>query len=81
MTVDLNIESILKIFPDRYKVCVAASQRAKSLCLGDAPLIETKHQNNALIALEEIVRGKIRIESIGASPAETQEPKDEIKKK
>ena len=55
------MESMLKIIPDRYKLVVAASKRARALNLGEKPLIDSKYKNNALIALDEIASGRVRL--------------------
>ncbi len=58
----IDMEAIFKRMPDRYKMVVAASQRARGLNLGEKPLVEGKIKNNAIIALEEIACGKVRME-------------------
>ena len=57
----IDMEAILKVIPDRYKLVVAAAKRAKALNLGEKPLVESKLKNSALIALEEIASGRIRL--------------------
>ncbi len=58
----IDMEAIFKRIPDRYKLVVAAVQRARALNLGEKPLVDSKIKNNAIIALEEISAGKIRME-------------------
>lgn len=57
----LDVETLLKAIPDRYKLVVIAAKRAKALSLGEKPLIDSKQKNPALIALEEIVQGKVKM--------------------
>ena len=71
-----DIEKILKVVSDRYKLCVVASKRARALNLGEKPLAESKYKNNALIALEEIAAGKIRLAHKPSSRAEEKGSKE-----
>ena len=71
----VNMEALLKMVPDRYKVCSAASQRARALNLGEAPLIDSKFKNNALIALDEIAKGAVRVSAKAPSKTEEKEGK------
>ena len=57
----INMEYMLKLIPDRYKLVVCASKRARALNLGEKPLVESRLKNNALIALEEIANGKVKL--------------------
>ncbi|MDP8263415.1 MAG: DNA-directed RNA polymerase subunit omega [Candidatus Ancaeobacter aquaticus] len=43
-----------------YKTVVLISLRARQLAMGAKPMIETKHTNQTLIALEEIKQGKLK---------------------
>lgn len=60
MSEKVNMEAILKANPDRYKLCVVASRRARALNLGEPALVESKIKNNAIIALAEMASGKIK---------------------
>ncbi len=76
------MEAILKKIPDRYKLVVAAAQRARALNLGEKPLVEARLKNNAIIALEEFADGRINVDlrngkSSKNEKAETKETKKE----
>ncbi len=70
-----SIDIISKIVPDRYKLVVAAAQRARALNFGQKPLLDTKLKNNALIALEEIARGKVKVATKAVVEEEEKAPK------
>ena len=71
----VNMETLLKQIPDRYKVVSIAAQRARALNLGEKPLVDSKFKNNALIALEEIVSGAVKMELKPRSRSEEKEGK------
>lgn len=56
------LEDLLKNIRSHYKLVLAAAQRANELAKDAPPLITTKSKKPAVIALEEIAKGKIRCE-------------------
>ena len=56
------LEDLLKNVSSHYKLVLAAAQRANEL-IKDAPsLVVTKSKKPAIVALEEIAKGKVRCE-------------------
>ena len=60
MTVPL--EELLKNISSRFYLVLTAAQRASELAQGAPPLIVTKSKKPAVIALEEITKGKVHCE-------------------
>ena len=56
------LEDLLKNTKSHYKLVLAAAQRANELAKDAPPLIVTKSKKPAVIALEEMVKGKVRCE-------------------
>ncbi len=56
------LEDLLKNTQSHYKLVLAAAQRANELAKDAPPLVVTKSKKPAVIALEEIAKGKIRCE-------------------
>ena len=56
------LEDLLKNTGSHYKLVLAAAQRANELAKDAPPLIVTKSKKPAVVALEEIAKGKIRCE-------------------
>ena len=77
MSEKVNMEAILKAIPDRYKLVVAATQRARALNLGAPALVESKLKNNAIIALAEMATGKTKVISKPVSKSEEKDSKKE----
>lgn len=63
------LEELLKTTPSHYKLVLAAAQRANELMKNPHPLVITKSKKPSLIALEEIAKGKIRLEETKAKKA------------
>lgn len=59
MTVPL--EELVKNINSRYKLVLAAAQRANELAKGEPSLIVTKSKKVPAVALEEIAKGKIHL--------------------
>ncbi len=77
------MEAILKKIPDRYKLVVAAAQRARALNLGVKPLVESRVKNNAIIALQEFADGRFNVDlkNCKSSKNEKSETKETKKEK
>lgn len=58
--VEVPLEGLLDKVGSIYKLVILASRRALELNEGSPPLVETKNEQKASIALEEILEGKIR---------------------
>ena len=56
------LEELLKNVSSRYKLVLTAAQRANELAKEAPPLIVTQSKKVAVVALEEIARGKVRCE-------------------
>lgn len=50
---DSNIDS-------KYRLVIIASQRARKLIQGDKPEIESKHEKETSVAIEEVIENKIK---------------------
>ena len=71
----VDVEAMFRNISDRYKLVSAAAQRARALNLGEKPMTDTKFRNNALIALDEIAQGKIKMLPHKSSKADQKESK------
>ena len=58
----IPLEALLKNAESHYKLVLMAAQRANELAKGTPPLTVTKSKKVAVQALEEIAKGKIRLE-------------------
>lgn len=58
----IPLEELLKSADSHYKLVLLAAQRANELAKGTPPLILTKSKKVAVQALEEIAKGKVRLE-------------------
>ena len=55
-------EGLMKQIDSRYKLTLAAAQRANELTMGAPVATEVKSKKPAIMALEEITKGKVHIE-------------------
>lgn len=58
----IPLEELLKSADSHYKLVLVAARRANELAKGAPPLIVAKSKKVAVQALEEIAKGKIRLE-------------------
>ena len=58
----IPLEELLKNADSHYKLVLLAAQRANELAKGTPPLVVPKSKKVAIQALEEIAKGKVRIE-------------------
>lgn len=54
------IEELRKQCNSMYKLVILAAKRAKELVDGSAPLVRTNYKKVTLIAIEEIIQGKVQ---------------------
>jgi DNA-directed RNA polymerase subunit omega len=58
----IPLEELLKNEDSHYKLVLLAARRANELSKGSPPLIVTKSKKPAIVALEEIAKGKVKLE-------------------
>ena len=63
----ITVEDCLKQIPNRFKLTLAATYRARQLAQGHAPKIETRDKPT-VAALREIAEGKTGIEMLKKVP-------------
>ncbi|OGW86204.1 MAG: DNA-directed RNA polymerase subunit omega [Omnitrophica bacterium RIFCSPHIGHO2_02_FULL_46_11] len=56
----IPVEELLKNGSSQFRLVLIAAQRANELAKGAHPLIVTKSKKVPIIALEEIIKGKVR---------------------
>lgn len=56
------LEGLLKNTSSHYKLVLAAAQRANELMKDGQAMVVTKSKKPAIIALEEMTKGKVRLE-------------------
>jgi DNA-directed RNA polymerase subunit omega len=56
-----DLEELLEKVDNRYVLVMAAAQRAKQLSQGASPLLKSKFKKPTSIALEEILKSKIKV--------------------
>ena len=66
----ITIEDCLARIPNRFELTLAATNRARQLALGAAPLVEANRDKPTVVALREIAAGKVGKELL-APPAPT----------
>jgi DNA-directed RNA polymerase subunit omega len=55
----ITVGPLLKQCPSIYKLVLLASKRAKELAEGERPLVERRYRKVTMVALDEIVAGKV----------------------
>ena len=60
----ITIEDCLDKIPNRFELTLAATNRARQISAGSAPLVEQDRDKPTVIALREIAAGKIGIEML-----------------
>lgn len=60
----LTVEDCIVRVPNRFELVMLASQRARNLSSGTAPLIERDNDKNPVIALREIADGVVSLNSL-----------------
>ncbi len=60
----ITIEDCLIKIPNRFELTLAATNRARQISAGSAPLVEGDRDKPTVIALREIALGKVGIEML-----------------
>jgi DNA-directed RNA polymerase subunit omega len=55
----MTVDDCIKFFPNRFELTLAATNRARQIAQGSAPLVETSRDKPTVIALREIAMGKV----------------------
>ena len=64
----ITIEDCLDKIPNRFELTLAATNRARQISAGSAPLVEPDRDKPTVIALREIAAGKVGIEMLLKAP-------------
>jgi DNA-directed RNA polymerase subunit omega len=60
----ITIEDCLARIPNRFELTLAATNRARQITAGSAPLLDADRDKPTVIALRELAAGKIGIEML-----------------
>jgi DNA-directed RNA polymerase subunit omega len=60
----ITIEDCLARIPNRFELTLAATNRARQITAGAAPLLDADRDKPTVIALRELAAGKIGIEML-----------------
>jgi DNA-directed RNA polymerase subunit omega len=60
----ITIEDCLEKIPNRFELTLAATNRARQISAGSAPLVESDRDKPTVIALREVAAGKVGIEML-----------------
>jgi len=60
----ITIEDCLDKIPNRFELTLAATNRARQISAGAAPLLDADRDKPTVIALREVAAGKIGIEML-----------------
>ena len=60
----ITIDDALAKIPDRFELTLAATNRARQITSGSAPLLDPDRDKPTVIALREIAAGKVGIEML-----------------
>ena len=60
----ITIEDCLDEIPNRFELTLAATNRARQISAGSAPLLEADRDKPTVIALREVAAGKVGIEML-----------------
>ena len=58
----ITVDDCIKFLPNRFELTLAATNRARQISAGSAPLLESDRDKPTVIALREIAAGKVGIE-------------------
>jgi DNA-directed RNA polymerase subunit omega len=64
----ITIEDCLARIPNRFELTLAATNRARQITAGAAPLLDADRDKPTVIALRELAAGKIGIEMLHKTP-------------
>jgi DNA-directed RNA polymerase subunit omega len=60
----ITIEDCLDKIPNRFELTLAATNRARQISAGSAPLVDPDRDKPTVIALREVALGKVGIEML-----------------
>ena len=60
----ITIDDCLEKIPNRFELTLAATNRARQISAGSAPLVDTDRDKSTVVALREIAAGKVGIEML-----------------
>ena len=60
----ITIDDCLEKIPNRFELTLAATNRARQISAGSAPLVEIDRDKPTVVALREIAAGKVGIEML-----------------
>jgi DNA-directed RNA polymerase subunit omega len=60
----ITIDDVLARIPNRFELTLAATNRARQITSGAAPLLDADRDKPTVIALREIASGKVGIEML-----------------
>ena len=60
----ITIEDALSRIPNRFELTLAATNRARQITSGAAPLVEPDRDKPTVIALREVAAGKVGLEML-----------------
>ena len=60
----ITIEDALTKIPNRFELTLAATNRARQITAGSAPLLDADRDKPTVIALREVAAGKVGIEML-----------------
>ena len=55
----ITVEDCIKIIPNRFELCLIASNRAKSILSGSVTVLNDKKEKPAVLALRELAEGYV----------------------
>ncbi len=64
----ITIEDCLARIPNRFELTLAATNRARQITSGSAPLVDSDRDKPTVIALRELAAGKFGIEMLVTKP-------------
>ena len=65
----ITVDDCTKYFSNRFELTLAATNRARQLALGAAPLVEANRDKPTVVALREIAAGKVGKEMLNRANA------------
>lgn len=65
----ITVDDCSKVFPNRFELTLAATNRARQIALGAAALVDAGRDKPTVIALREIAAGKVGIELLTPASA------------
>ena len=60
----ITVDDCIKHFPNRFELTLAATNRARQISAGSAPLLDADRDKPTVIALREVAAGKVGIEML-----------------